>query len=113
MIYTIYNTRYRESFLESYMSSLIDMFFKIIPLREVEEPTLTDYMQSLQMELAGCSRLIFELGYDPKFLSLMSILQYLIDHPELDFSIVKREVFHAISICNNLKRRYGAYDEEV
>jgi len=39
--------------------------------------------------------------------SLLNILQYLIDNPECSLTVVKREVFRAISICNKLKAKYA------
>ena len=39
-------------------------------------------------------------------MTLISILQYLIDTPDCPVQDVKREVFRAISICNKLKSRY-------
>jgi len=45
---------------------------------------------------------------DPKFLSLLAILQYLIDHPGCEARDVKREVFRAISICGKLADQYAS-----
>lgn len=94
--------------LENYLCSLINLFFKILPLKESGERSLETYMRSMQAELMGCSALIDALRGDALFLSLVSILQYLIDHPEMEVSFVRREVFRAISICNKLKDRYLA-----
>lgn len=96
--------------LNNYLRSLINLFFKILPIRESEEPSLTVYMQSLQAELMGCKNLIKAIHEDALFLSLISILQYLIDNPECSTSVVKREVFRAISICNKLKQRYAGLE---
>ena len=94
-----------------YMRLLVNRFFKILPIKESEEPTLTAYMQSLQMELIGCKTLVSFVRDDPAFLSLISILQYLIDHPECSTLVVKREIFHAISICNKLKSKYAVRED--
>lgn len=93
--------------LSNYLSALINNFFKILPIKESGETSLDTYMQSLQAELLGCKELVEAIHYDALFLTLLSILQYLIDHPECEVAVVKREVFHAISICNKLKNKYG------
>lgn len=93
--------------LENYFRSLINLFFKILPLKESKERSLETYMRSLQAELLGCSALVVAIHQDSLFLSLASILQYLIDHPGCDVAFVRREVFRAISICNKLKERYA------
>lgn len=104
---TIYGRPIDSNLLHSYFSNLVNQFFKILPMRENEEDSLITYMQSLQMELFGCKSLIPELGENSFYLTLMSILQYLIDTPDSDVSVVKREVFRAISICHKLKSAYA------
>lgn len=91
--------------LSNYLSNLVNQFFKILPIRESEEPSLKEYMCSLQLELLGCKELIIELKNDSMYLSLIAILQYLIDE-DCDIPTVKREVFKAISICKKLSKKY-------
>lgn len=111
MIQTSVGAQMDAEILENYLRSLINLFFKILPLKESEERSLNTYMRSLQAELLGCQSLIVALNKDAQFLSLVSILQYLIDHPDSDVPFVRREVFRAISICNKLKERYAAVQE--
>ena len=99
--------------LKNYFRTLINLFFKILPIWESGESSLETYMKSLQAELLGCKELIEAIHSDPLFLSLISILQYLIDTPSIEVSVVKREVFRAISICNKLKARYAVDESEV
>jgi hypothetical protein len=89
--------------LSSYIRSLVNRFFKILPMREDEEPTLIEYMNSLLIELLGCKELMNAVKDDPDFATLLFILQFLITHPESSISTYKREVFKAISVCNKLK----------
>lgn len=89
--------------LSNYYSTLVNHFFKILPMRENGEASLPTYMRSLQVELMGYGELIEAVRVDPSYLTLLSILQYLIDHPACDIADVKREVFHAINICHKLK----------
>lgn len=97
-----------ETLVRNYMKRLISCFFKILPMWEDHEPTLFDYMEALRNELLGCGDLIQALNYDPMFLSILSVLQYLINTPECSSSQVRREIFYVISLCNKLKAMYGS-----
>lgn len=92
--------------VRNFLNNLVNKFFKILPMREQEEKTLNTYIKSLQVELLGCKELVAAIKYDDLYLTLLSILQYLIDYPECSVNEVKREVFRAISVCNKLKSRY-------
>lgn len=96
-----------KELLCNYFKNLVNLFFKILPIREKEEASLTTYMRSLQIELLGCRELVIALNNDPYYLTLLAILQYLIDNPECEIRKVKREVFRAISICNKLKAKFA------
>lgn len=108
MLDTVAGIPVTQELLCNYFKNLVNLFFKILPIREKEEASLTTYMQSLQIELLGCKELIIALNNDPYYLTLLAILQYLIDNPKCEVYKVKREVFHAISICNKLKVKYTA-----
>lgn len=90
----------------NYFESLVNHFFKILPMRENEEPTLSVYTYSLLTEMLGCQKLIDGLNTDARFLTLLSILQYISDNPDTEVSNVKREVFRAIRICNRLEAAF-------
>lgn len=92
-----------SSSLVNYFKSLVNNFFKILPMREKNEESLKTYMRSLQIELLGLSSLILTIKEDTSYIRLLSILQYLIDNPECDTPIVKREVFKAINLCNKIR----------
>ena len=85
--------------------------FKILPLKESGERSLETYMKSLQAEHLGGNALVEAIHDDSMFLSLASILQYLIDNPDCDVVFVRREVFRAISICNKLREKYAVPQE--
>lgn len=106
MIETVVGIPITDELVHNYFESLVNCFFKILPIREKGEKTLPVYMQSLQAELLGCKELVCELNSDPGFLTLVSILQYLIDNIDCPIQDVKREVFKAIAICNKLKSKY-------
>ena len=111
MIQTKAGVPMNAEMLRNYFRALINLYFKILPIWESGESSLDTYMSSLQAELLGCKELIEAIHEDPLFLTLIAILQYLIDHPETEVATVKREVFRAISICNKLKARYTAPGE--
>ena len=103
---TTVGTPVSSELMSNYIQSLVNRFFKILPIREQEDDSLSTYIRSFQMELLGCQNLICAFQNDAMFLTLLSILQYLSDNPECSVKLVRREVFHAISICNKLKSVY-------
>lgn len=93
--------------LPVYFQYLVDHFFKILPMMEQKERSVYTYMDSLQFELAGFKNLFTDAKYCTSVITLLSILQELIDNKECSISVVKREVFHAISICNKVIKSYS------
>ena len=106
MINSVNGMPVSEELLQNYFQSLVNRFFKILPIRESEEETLVVYMKSLQCEVLGCRKLISDMDNDSRFFTLAAILEYLIDTPDCSIKDVKREVFKAIHICNQLKDKY-------
>lgn len=106
MVETTAGTPIDSGVLHNYFSTLVNRFFKILPIREQNEESLTTYMRSLQVELLGCKEFVNALHNDALYLTLLAILQYLIDTPECTIREVRREVFRSISICNKLKAQY-------
>lgn len=98
----------RRASLRKYMRGLVDRFFKILPLWEDKEESLQTYLESLLLELKGFNGLMYAIHDDRDFVTLLAILQYLIDNPDTSERVVKREVFRAISICNKLTAKYCA-----
>lgn len=95
-----------ENLIDRYFSSLVNKFFKILPLKESDDSGLVVYIRSLQREITGCHDLLTVCEYDSAIMSLLCILQYHIDHSDCDVQDVRRDVFKAISICNRLKDSY-------
>ena len=107
MIHVEDDFRVSHDLLSEYFRALVNRFFKILPIRESEDKSLTTYIRSLQIELTGCGAFIERLDRDPQYLSLLSVLQYLQDNPDCSVKEVRREVFNAISICNKLRDKYS------
>lgn len=113
MIQTTVGVPMDATMLRNYFRALINLFFKILPIWESGESSLDTYMRSLQAELLGCKELIEAIHDDPLFITLIAILQYFIDNPDIGLPVVRREVFRAISICNKLKARYAVPESEA
>lgn len=103
---TSFGDQIPNQLVTKYIDRLIGQFYKILPIKESGEKSLDKYMRSLQREMIGCSHLIESLNYDERFLSLISILQYMIDY-ECEQCVVKSEVFKAINLCKKLQEKYG------
>lgn len=106
MIETSVGIQMDDIVLEKYLRSLINLFFKILPIKESGEKSLGTYLRSLQLELIGCRSFVVSIQNDASFLTMLSVLQYMIDSPDCSVSVVKREVFRCISLCNKLIARY-------
>lgn len=106
MITTTVDASISEELVCNYFKTLVNRFFKILPMREENEPSLPIYMKSLRSELIGCSDIIVMMDYDPRILTLISTLQYLIQNPDCPVKDVRREVFKSIGICEELHKRY-------
>ena len=91
-----------------YFRQLVNQFFKILPMRENGETTLGVYLVSLRSELIGLRNLPSSVDNNASLISLLSILQFLIDHPDCAVSEVRREVFRAIELCNRISAACGA-----
>ena len=102
-----YGLYLRPKLLSAYFDTLVDMFFKILPMWEEGSETLPDYLDRFLRELIGFRALASTLHDDARIVSIMAIIQYLIENPECRIGTVKRMVFHAISICDNLRMQYA------
>jgi hypothetical protein len=89
----------------NYLGFLINKVYKILPMKEQNNITLHEYLESLQRELIGNIDLIIKLKEDNDFLSLMSKIQYLTSN-EYDNIICKKEVFSCISIIEKIIKKY-------
>lgn len=99
--------------MKNYFHALVNSFFKILPIKEHGEKSVTVYLDSLMAEMLGCKGIIQALDFDASYMTLLSILQYLIENGDCPIKVVKREVFRAISICKKLEDKYsgGALSE--
>ena len=103
---TIYNVEMSREVMKKRVNELINQFYKILPLRENESATLSQYTGSLLREMLGMKQLFVEWHDDSQYASLLGILQYISDNPTCDVSVVKSDVFKAINIIKRLQKKY-------
>ena len=104
---TIYDSNLASILVSNYLDALINRFFKILPIKESGEDTLNKYLESLLREMIGFNDLISFINYDDRYLTLLSIVQYLIEN-DVEVDIVKADVFRAINILKKIQRKYCA-----
>lgn len=104
---TIYNSEISNRMISNYMNALVNRFYKILPIKESGEDTLKRYLESLLREMIGLRDLIVFVQDDDRYLTLLAIVQYFIDH-DADVATVRTDVFRAISILKKLQKKYCA-----
>lgn len=102
---TVYDVEISDRMASKYLKTLVNRFYKILPLKEDEEDSLQPYLDSLLREMLGLHDLISLLKDDDRYLTLLSMVQYFISH-ETSVSEVRTEVFRAISILKKLQEKY-------
>lgn len=88
-----------------YFKFLINKTYKILPLKEANADTLQSYLESYLRELIGNKELIKFLVNEPRFITVLNTMQYLISE-EYTISVCKREVFKCIHILEEINDKY-------
>ena len=104
MIEVKYGLIPKENFC-NYFKFLINKTYKILPLKEENSKTLQSYLESYLRELIGNKELVSRLVDEPKFISIMNILQFLISE-EYSVKVCKKEVFKCIRILEEINKKY-------
>lgn len=104
MIKVKYGLLPKENFCR-YFEFLINKTYKILPLKEEKSDTLKSYLESYQRELIGNMDLIALLVDEPKFITLLNTMQFLISEEYSD-KVCKREVFKCIRILEEINEKY-------
>lgn len=104
MIEVKYGLIPKENFC-NYFKFLINKTYKILPLKEENSKTLQSYLESYLRELIGNKELVSILVDEPKFISIMNILQFLISE-EYSVKVCKKEVFKCIRILEEINKKY-------
>lgn len=89
----------------NYFKFLINKTYKILPLKEENSETLKSYLESLLRELLGNKELVSMLVEEPRFITVLNTMQYLIAE-DYTTKICKIEVFKCISILKEINLKY-------
>ena len=87
--------------MEKYLSSLSRKIFKILPMFEDREPTLSTYINSLKIEMIGYMSVNPVVRESDSYQTALNIIGYL-ETCEYDMRICKREVFKAKNIIDSM-----------
>ena len=104
MIEVKYGLLPKENFC-NYFNFLINKTYKILPLKEENSDTLKSYLESYQRELIGNMDLVPLLVNEPKFITVLNTIQFLISEEYSD-KVCKREVFKCIRILEEINEKY-------
>ncbi len=116
MIASTIGVSFDETLVARYFNTLVNKIFKILPIIENREDSISIYMESLGVELIGFQSLLPSVGEDPSYLSLLSIYKWLaenIDESDEKYKVIRREVFHAISLCKKMHKQLLHSEGEV
>jgi len=103
------HTKYKpisEQLCENYMSILIDGIFKILPLKEENNPTVEEYISSLISEMVGFKNIVDVINNDGRYLKVICSLESIMNCTNIVFC--KKEIFKCINIIDKLKYKYFA-----
>ena len=104
MIEVKYGMLPKESFCR-YFNFLINKTYKILPLKEEKSDTLKSYLESFLRELIGNKDLVSILVNEPKFVTVLNTIQFLISEEYSD-KVCKCEVFKCIRILEEINEKY-------
>lgn len=97
-------TKYGElpiEILNRSLDRLIAKVYKILPMKEEDCVTLGEYIEGTIRELVGTKEIVNILKEHDEFLSLLGILENLINESEK--RIYKKDVFKAITLIKKIK----------
>jgi hypothetical protein len=97
--------QFNDVIFQEYLSELIGKFFKILPLFEQKNSNLSKYLNSLQFELEGVSKLVIDKQGYGKLVSVLGILKSVLDKNsdgDIDVSTIRSEVFKCMRIIESL-----------
>lgn len=95
-----------DKLFENYLEFLINQLYKSLCLKEENNETLINYLESLRNELIGSIELIEFLKYDARYCSMLNKIQFLISKSDIDHKTFKKEIFSCISTVEKLKKKY-------
>lgn len=85
---------------DEYCKKKIGKIYKLLPLKEENNPTLIAYIKSLLVELYGGRKIIPRFESDPEFIAMICSIAGLEDINDL--TTFRSKVFECIEICKKL-----------
>lgn len=98
------STKYQKvdaSAFKSFASDLVNKIFKLLPMKEEGNTTITDYHRYLMYKLTGFGALFPHLSNQAGFVSLLSSLESLLLVE--DMKVYRSIVFECIEIAKKLE----------
>lgn len=88
--------------IHEFLNGLTGSIYKILPLKEDENPFLSEYLDSLVIQLNGAKETYHELSSSVKYIYIINIVQYFCNNP---FTVkqCKREVFKCIKYIGKIR----------
>lgn len=90
-----------DDLFRKYFDRLVSKVFKLLPLKEEDNPTLQLYLESLICEIVGGKKFVYDFQNNPEYLSLIMSLESLTEIDKIE--LYKRKVFECISIIKKLQ----------
>lgn len=87
-------------YIDAYVELLVGKIFKLLPMKEQDNPTLLKYHESLMVELTGFSFVAKEHVDKALLVSIISSINGLLDID--DMKLYKRKVFECINATKRL-----------
>lgn len=88
--------------LISYLHTLKNRLFRILPEYEENNHTLPVYIESLLFEINGLQKVVINESYNHVFVTILGVLKSLQDEVTYEgrHKVIKREVFKCISLVD-------------
>ncbi len=89
--------------ISKFLNGLVGAIYKILPLKEDENSYLSDYLDSLVVQLKGALETYPELASNVRYISVINSIQYFRKN---DYTVkqCKREVFKCIKDIEKIQK---------
>jgi hypothetical protein len=107
------NTKYGrlpDGMLITYVNGMIAKVYKMLPMKQTEAKTLTNYMESTLREFVGQKELVNELRDNEEFQAILGILESLLNQD--DFKIFRSDIFKVINLIEKIKNKLGGDEKK-
>ena len=103
-VVTVTGQTVRNNLVKNYFHDLVNRFFKILPMRENGEESLTTYMRSLRVELIGGKGLLPELQVNSSYEVLTTIFGRTLVHTTSMYVVTDDGIMPAITYYANMEK---------